>query len=75
MDPLELPPAANECGRPGVLKVPAGNTLRPSIHNNRDPVRVVFEQTLLQAGLQDAICLAHRGSRSPGCTGLVPPQR
>jgi hypothetical protein len=75
MDPLELPPDANECDRPGILKVSAGNTLGPSIHNKGDPVRVVFEQTLLQGGLRDAICLAHRGSRSPGFAGLVPPQR
>jgi hypothetical protein len=26
----------------------------------------VFEQTHVQGGRQDAICLAHRGSRSPG---------
>ena len=64
--PLELVPDANECDRPDLLKVLAGNTLGPSIHDDGDPVRVMLEQTHLQGGLQDAICLAHRGSGSPG---------
>lgn len=73
--PLELLPDANECDRPGVLKVPAGNTLGPSNPGQRGSgTRSVRADSPSGRPTGRDMPRAPRISES-GFAGLVPPQR